>query len=63
MRALRDSFLQVVSDISDFNICTLDGRGTFHNSGSIEIITPADFLQKRMPMKRLQGSEKPTTSK
>lgn len=59
-RILVDPFLQFVSDNSDFNIASIDGRGTFHNLGSIEIITPADRLQKRMPIKRLRSQEIPT---
>lgn len=61
-RSLKDPFLQIVSDNSDFNICTIDGRNTFHFLGSIEIITPATTLQKRSPIKRIPFSEIPKAS-
>ncbi|XP_052758830.1 uncharacterized protein LOC128202453 [Galleria mellonella] len=61
-RLLKEPFLQIVSDNSDFNVCTIDGRGTFHNLGSIEIITPAECLQARKPIKRLRSSEVPLES-
>ncbi|GFS90820.1 uncharacterized protein TNCV_1004021 [Trichonephila clavipes] len=47
------SFAQFVHDNADFNINTIDGKGTFHYMGSIEIITPADSIQPRRPIKRL----------
>lgn len=61
-RILLNPFIQFVSDNSDFNISTIDGRGTFHNLGSIEIITPANSLQARLPLKRLQTSNIPKES-
>lgn len=61
-RRLINPFIQIVSDNSDFNVCTLDGIGTFHNLGTIEIITPANCLQERTPIKRLLSSEIPKES-
>lgn len=61
-RVLLNPFLQIVSDNSDFNVCTIDGRGTFHNLGSIEIITPANSLQDRKPIVRCHRSEIPKQS-
>lgn len=39
-----------------------NGRGTFHNLGSIEIITPAECLQEITPIKRLRSLEVPLES-
>ncbi|GFX61258.1 hypothetical protein TNCV_3407321 [Trichonephila clavipes] len=50
------SFAQFGHDNADFNISTIDGEGTFHYIGSIEIITPADSIQPRQPIKRLKTS-------
>lgn len=61
-RKLIDPFIQIVSDNSDLNVCTLDGKGTFHNLGSIEIITPAASLQARSPIERLNRSKNPNES-
>ncbi|XP_046409257.1 uncharacterized protein LOC124174204 [Ischnura elegans] len=61
-RQLINPFIQIVSDNSDFNVCTLDGKGTFHNLGSIEIITPGDSLQERTPIVRLPQSAVPKES-
>lgn len=61
-RQLINPFIQIVSDNTDFNVCTIDGRGTFHNLGSIEIISPADSLQDRIPIIRLNRSDIPTES-
>lgn len=61
-RRLINPFIQIVSDNSDFNVCTLDGKGTFHNLGTIEIITPGDCLQERTPIKRLLSSKIPKES-
>lgn len=61
-RRLINPFIQIVSDNSDFNVCTLDGKGTFHNLGTIDIITPANCLQERTPIKRLLSSEIPKES-
>lgn len=61
-RTLSNPFLQIVSDNSDFNVCTVDGRGTFHNLGSIEIIFPASSLQDREPILRCQRTEIPKES-
>ena len=36
-----DGFLQHVFDNADFNIRTIDGRGTFHSMGGIQCSTPA----------------------
>lgn len=41
-------------DNADFNINTIDGKGTFHYMGSIEIVTPSDGIQPRRPIKRLK---------
>lgn len=30
-RRLLIPFIQIISDNSDLNVCTLDGKGTFHN--------------------------------
>lgn len=48
------SFIQFVHDNADFNINTIDGKGTFHYMGSIEIVTPADGIQPRRSIKRLK---------
>lgn len=61
-RLLKEPFLQIVADNSDFNVCAIDGRDTFHNLGSIEIITPAECLQGRKPIKRLRSSDVPLES-
>lgn len=61
-RILENPFMQIVSDNSDFNTCTTDGRGTFHNLGSIEIITPNSSLKEMKPIKRLHHSEIPKKS-
>lgn len=61
-RSLKDHFIQIVSDNSDFNISTIDGRNTFHFLGSIEIISPATALKKRLPIKRIMLSEMPKAS-
>lgn len=61
-RQLINPFIQIVSDNSDFNVCTLDGKGTFHNLGTIEIITPAASLQERNPIVRLSRSKNPKES-
>lgn len=58
-RSLEKPFLQIVADNCDCNIGTIDGRNTFHFLGSIEIITPADCLKKRLPISRLPLSEIP----
>lgn len=61
-RILLNPFIQFVSDNSNFNISTIDGRGTFHNLGSIEKITPVNSLQAKLPLKRLQFSNIPKES-
>jgi hypothetical protein len=33
--------VQYVADNADHNLCTLDGKGTFHGMGIIAAITPA----------------------
>lgn len=38
------SFLQFTFDNADFNVSTLDGLGTFHAMGGIQIITPYDSV-------------------
>lgn len=48
------TFVQFVHDNADFNINTIDGKGTFHFMGSIEIVTPGDGIQSRRPIKRLK---------
>lgn len=48
------TFVQFVHDNSDFNVDTIDGKGTFHNLGSISIITPGDGLKPREPLKRFE---------
>ena len=61
-RKLSNPFIQIVSDNSDFIVNTLDGKGTFHNLGTIEIIAPADSLLKRRPIKRLRRVDIPKES-
>lgn len=61
-RSLKNPFLQIVSDNSDFKICTIDGRRTFHYLGSIEIITPASAVKARLSINRLTSSEIPKES-
>lgn len=41
-------------DNADSNIATLDGKGTFHSLGSIQIITPSKGVKPREPFSRLQ---------
>lgn len=36
----QDYFVQYVADNADHNLCTLDGKGTFHGMGIIATITP-----------------------
>ncbi|GFW80625.1 hypothetical protein TNCV_3234771 [Trichonephila clavipes] len=48
------SFAQFVHGNADFNINYIDGKGTFHYTGSIEIITLADSIQPRRPIKRFK---------
>ncbi len=36
----QESFVQYVADNADHNLCTLDGKGTFHGMGIIATITP-----------------------
>lgn len=43
----------MVCDNADFNIDTLDGKGTFHFIGSIEILTPESGFLPQKPIKRL----------
>lgn len=45
------TFVQLVSDNADFNVQTIDGKGTFHNLGSILIITPGNNIESRKPIK------------
>lgn len=51
----KGTFIQFVCDNADFNIDTLDGNNTFHNLGSIQIITPASGLNDRKPVSRLKN--------
>ena len=39
---------------ADFNVNILDSKKTFHNTGSIEIVTPADGIKPWEPIKRLE---------
>ena len=48
------TFVQLVNDNADFNVQTIDGKGTFHNLGSILIITPGNNIESREPIKRLK---------
>lgn len=48
------TFVQFVCDNADFNVDTLDGKGTFHYMGSIEIITPASGVKAQEPIQRLK---------
>lgn len=43
---------QFVCDNADFNVDTLDGKGTFHYMGSIEIITPVSGVKAQEPIRR-----------
>lgn len=36
-----NTFVQLVCDNPDCNVNTLDGKGTFHFMGSIQIVTPS----------------------
>ena len=36
----KDSVVQHVADNADHNLCTLDGKGTFHGMAIIAAITP-----------------------
>ena len=49
------AFIQFVSDNADWNLETLDGKGTFHSLGSCEIITPASYVLPRKPFSRLKS--------
>lgn len=49
------TFVQFVCDNADFNVDTLDGKGTFHYMGSIEIITPASGVKAQEPIERLKS--------
>lgn len=40
MNIAQDSFVQYVADNADHNLCTLDGKSTFHGMGIIATITP-----------------------
>uniref|UniRef100_A0ABD2WYE4 Uncharacterized protein n=1 Tax=Trichogramma kaykai TaxID=54128 RepID=A0ABD2WYE4_9HYME len=50
-----DTFVQFVCDNADWNLETLDGKGTFHSLGSCEIITPASDVLPRKPFPRLKS--------
>ena len=42
-------FIQYSADNVDHNICTIDGRGTFHGMGIIANVTPGTKLQRIIP--------------
>ncbi|KAL7307866.1 hypothetical protein TKK_0000186 [Trichogramma kaykai] len=46
------AFIQFVHDNADWNVETLDGKGTFHSLGGCEIITPASFILPKKPLPR-----------
>ena len=48
------TFIQMVEDNADFNKATVDGHGTFHNLGTIQIITPSSNILPRKPVERLK---------
>lgn len=48
------TFVQLVIDNADFNVDTIDGKNTFHNIGSIEIVTPSSGIEPQQPFKRLK---------
>lgn len=50
---LENSFNQFVFDNADFNINTLDGRGTFHAMGGIQCVTPITAIQREKNIPRI----------
>lgn len=50
-----DAFIQFVSDNADWNVETLDGKGTFHSLGGCEIITPSSYVLPKKPFPRLKS--------
>lgn len=61
-RSLVNPFPQIVADNCDCDIGTIDSRNTFHFLGSIEIISPADCLERRLLISRLPLEEIPKAS-
>lgn len=49
-------FHQFVADNADVNVCTLDGRGTFHSMGMIQSITPKPTGSSSQGIKRVTGT-------
>lgn len=53
-RLKEGTFVQFVHDKADFNVNTLDGKGTFHYLRSIEIVTPGHNIEPKEQIKRLE---------
>lgn len=51
------AFVQFVHDNADWNVETLDGKGTFHSMGSIQIITPFSKVLPRQSFPRVDISK------
>ena len=43
-----ESFAQFVADNADHNLCTLDGRNTFHGVGIIAAVTRSSKIVKKI---------------
>lgn len=43
------AFIQFVYDNADWNVETLDGKGTFHSLGGCEVVTPASYILPKKP--------------
>lgn len=50
-----NTFIQFVHDNADWNLETLDGKGTFHSLGGCEIITPASSVLPENLFPRLKS--------
>ena len=50
-RAFEDSFTTFVADNVDYNIATLDGKGTFHGMGVIAAMTDKGHFIAKQPMR------------
>lgn len=49
--------LHLVGDNADYNLCTLDGTGTFHGMGIIPTVTPGEVRSKPVPRVSVTADE------
>lgn len=50
MNVKENAFIQFVHDNADWNVETLDGKGTFHSLGGCETIIPGSYLLPKKPL-------------